>query len=156
MKKLDVLRYGSIPGYGTFGRLNVWDDSGKLLFECFTIEKEWLDNEAYKSCIPSGIYIIELGMYYSGDGVGGKADYPAYVVCDVPNRSLIKIHIANRASELLGCIAPGMELGTMVNGDWCVKNSTIAFERFMQCMAGDKRAKLKIRWRNVDKETIAA
>ena len=148
------MRYGSIPKRGTFGQLSVTDDDGKLVFSCRTAEREWLDNEPFKSCIPSGLYIVELGMYYGGDGVGGNRDYPAYVVKDVPGRNLIKIHIANRPqTELLGCIAPGEEFGTLAN-DWAVISSAIMFERFMAVMDGDKRAKLKIDWRNIEKESV--
>jgi hypothetical protein len=145
MKHIRLRRYGSIPGEGTFGKLTVWDGA-KLLYTCRTVEKEWLDNKPYKSCIPApGTYLLELGMYFGGDGEGGKRDYPAYIVLDVPDRTLIKIHIANRPTELLGCIALGSDFATMT-GEWAVKNSTLAFERFMKVMDGDKDAKLTIEW----------
>lgn len=82
--------------------------------------------------IPAGTYEMRLGMYYGGDGVGGKKDYPAYELI-VPGRDLIKIHIANRASELLGCIAPGLSIGFLA-GELAVMQSRVAFTQFMVAM----------------------
>lgn len=77
--------------------------AGRVAFDNFrihTIERPWLGNKPFKSCIPAGSYRVErresvkFGSHWH--------------VQDVPERSLILIHAANYASELSGCIAPGM------------------------------------------------
>ena len=75
-------------------------------FRCVTIERPWKSNEPYVSCIPAGVYTILKGYYNAGG-------YAAFEVQDVPNRTEIKIHAANKASQLSGCIAPGKEIVCM-------------------------------------------
>ena len=87
--------------------------------------------------ISPGTYEMKLGMYYGGDGVGGKADYPAYEII-VPGRKDIKIHAANLASELLGCIAPGLQLG-FYQDHLAVLSSRAALSEFMQMMNNVER-----------------
>jgi hypothetical protein len=105
---------------GTFGKIMFEE------FECFTVERPWLDNKARQSCIPEGHYPLKLGMYNRGG-------YPAYEVMDVPDRSLIKIHVGNTMDDIVGCIAPGKSLGTIA-GKWGVTNSKKALREFMKAM----------------------
>ena len=87
--------------WGTFGLLQV---DG---FECWVVEKPWLDNRRGLSCIPCGTYPLHKDMHYGGDGVGGAArDYECYVV-RVPGRTHIPLHIGNFASHVQGCLALG-------------------------------------------------
>jgi hypothetical protein len=109
---------------GTFGKLHVPGE-----FECYTIERPWAQNRANVSCIPSGTYDLVLGRYNRGG-------YEAYEVVDVPGRELVKIHKANLATEVLGCIAPGFELGCL-DGRWAVLRSLDAFDAFMSAMGGE-------------------
>lgn len=101
----------------------------------YTLEDPWNNNEVGNSCIPIGEYGLVLGMFYGGDGVGGKKDYPTYELQNVSGRDLIKIHVANMITQLLGCIALGLELGYM-NNLWCVQKSQLAFDTFMSEMDG--------------------
>jgi len=82
---------------------------GSKLF-CFTIELPWKDNKFQKSCIPCGTYKIS------------KFLSPKHGEClkihDVPNRSWIRIHPADRPSQLLGCIGLGTSLCT-----YCAPNN---------------------------------
>ena len=142
MKVVRVIRFGSIPTMGTFGMLEVLDN-GELLYVCRAVEREDQNNRPNVSCIPEGIYTMKLGMYYGGDGVGGRRDYPAYVVQDVPGRSLIKIHVANTAKQLKGCIAPGLDFGTL-GGEWAVKSSRDAFESIMETLRNDVKVEREI------------
>jgi len=68
-------------------------------FFCYTLEKEWLDNEKYISCIPEGKYSCKP---YS------SKKYP-YVtqVTDVENRDKILIHKGNYHWDVKGCILIG-------------------------------------------------
>lgn len=102
-------------------------------FHCFTIERPWLDNQVEVSCIPEGDYRMELSIH------NGKArPYKCLLVRDVPGRSGIQIHIANRASELKGCIAPGYTTA-LLKGEIAVLNSASAFRDLMQTVeVGDE------------------
>lgn len=80
--------------HGTYGRLT----SGS--FRCFTVERPWIGNAPYHSCIPAGTYLAKRGTFASGGG------YEDLELVDVPNRDKIEVHAANAPSELLGCIAP--------------------------------------------------
>ena len=121
MKDVALERFAYTP-YGTFGRLVVGS------FQCYTVERPWLNNVVRKSCIPEGIYPIEIGMFNRGG-------YQAYEIKDVPGRSEIKIHIGNTMHDVVGCIAPGSDLGYLRN-KWGVTGSRTAFERFMDAMEG--------------------
>lgn len=90
-------------------KIYTYDDIDKLtlaqftkldkIFDCFTIELDWKNNQRNISCIPKGRYIVT------------KHNSPKFkrtlLINNVPNRSGILIHSANRAiTELQGCIAP--------------------------------------------------
>lgn len=75
--------------------------------------------------IPAGNYEMVLDFYHKGN-------YPAYLLV-VPGRDRILIHIANRASELLGCIAPGQSIGFLAE-ELAVLQSRMAFTQFMVSM----------------------
>jgi hypothetical protein len=81
--------------------------NGELRYEgnliCYAIELPWLLNRRNLSCIPDGRYRL-LSRYTP------KHKLHLYVA-DVPGRSGILLHPANNAKrELLGCIAPVLEL----------------------------------------------
>lgn len=107
-----------------------------------TIEKPWKDNRKRISCIPTGTYIARLGMYYGGDGLGGKRDYASYEIMDVPDRTYIKIHIANYLHDIAGCVGLGMSRESRIP---MVRQSIAAYESFMDYMDGIKEFELVIR-----------
>lgn len=76
-------------------------------------------------------------------GVYNLGGYPGYEVKDVPNRSLIKIHIGNTIDDVVGCIALGKSLGFM-EIKWAVSSSKKAFSEFMQAMSGIEITKINI------------
>lgn len=117
--------------HGVFGRIIIPE------FECFTVERPWLDNKPRESCIPEGSYGIQLGRYNRGG-------YPAYEVLDVPERTLIKIHVGNTIDDVIGCIAPGKSLGYLER-KWAVTSSRKAFKEFMGAMEGAETSKLEVR-----------
>jgi len=75
---------------------------------CVAIERPWLDNKRRVSCIPEGIYSLNLKHHSPKFG-------KCWHVQGVPDRDHILFHVANRVSELLGCIAPGTEFGEIVD-----------------------------------------
>lgn len=97
----------------------------------------------FESCIPAGDYPLVLGRF-------NKGGYAAYELRNVPGRDLIKIHKANLARELLGCIAPGVGLGFMTTdrapARWALTSSGMAFNAFMEAMDGAKTGMIRIRY----------
>jgi hypothetical protein len=65
-----------------------------------TLERPWLNNKASKSCIPEGTYLVNRDH-------SGRWQY--YSVSNVPNRTFIEIHPANKVSQLEGCLALGLQ-----------------------------------------------
>lgn len=128
-EKIILERFAYSP-HGVFGKL-IFPE-----FECFTVERPWLDNKPRDSCIPEGRYKLKLGMYNRGG-------YPAYEVMDVPNRSLIKIHIGNTIDDIVGCIATGKALGYLER-KWGVTSSKKAFKEFMEAMSDVEESVLHI------------
>lgn len=76
---------------------------GRLIFggrSVWTIERPWLLNKPWESCIPDGEYSMNS---YSSE------TYPnVWQIANVPGRTHILIHAANYADQLAGCIAPGL------------------------------------------------
>jgi hypothetical protein len=63
------------------------------------LERPWLDNKPFVSCIPPDSYIVDR------DKTGR---FKWYKLREVIGRSFIEIHPANKADQLEGCIAPCM------------------------------------------------
>lgn len=122
-------RFAYTP-FGTFGRMYIPE------YQCFTVERPWLNNIPKESCIPVGEYDMVLGFYNRGG-------YPSYEITGVPGRSLIKIHIGNTMDDLLGCIAPGKALG-FLERKWAVTSSKKALNEFMAAMDGVEEFKIQI------------
>lgn len=81
---------------------------------CYTIELVWLQNKRNRSCIPEGVYPLQLR--YSS-----KFQWHLHVQ-EVPERTLILIHPANDAQqELRGCIAPVMDITAPGHGTNSIK-----------------------------------
>lgn len=92
----------------THGILKLVDPAGKILFECFSLELPWRNNEVERSCIPTGTYTL---LHRTSPRFGKHLH-----VTNVPGRSFILIHPANYVSQLRGCIAPGL-FRRDINGD---------------------------------------
>lgn len=114
----------------TFGRLTV---EGRTLY---TVERPWLENQPRVSCIPEGLFRCKPRRFFRGG-------YDAVEVCNVPGRSHILFHRGNRASDVLGCIAVGAQIGVL-GGDWAVLKSAEGFRAFMDAY-GSKNFTLVIR-----------
>ena len=144
MRWIVVERFAYTP-FGAFGRLEVkgpmelpTDVYGPApIFECFTIEPPWLGNAVGKSCVPIGTY--PLALEYSP-----RFKRELWELKKVPGRSESKLHPANLASELDGCIAPGLRLGAILD-KWCVLASAVALERIHAALAEQKTSYINIR-----------
>lgn len=139
-----LIRDGSLPGIGTFGTLVL----GSKTF-C-TVEREWLNNEKYISCVPAGYYTLE---------VHNSLKYPdtlALVGATVSHypgdkkRYACLFHQANYPEDVSGCVGLGDSL-TYINGMLGVTNSANAmreFKRLVKLGSDDANTGvLNISWR---------
>ncbi len=91
----------------------------------FTMEREWKDNLPFESCIPALEYKVERDTT-------GKFKF--FKIKDVPDRTAIEIHPANRPVELAGCIAFGEGIKE-INGKLVLMDSGFAVDRFKEYMS---------------------
>lgn len=130
-----VERFAAAPHpMGTFGRMFV---SGG--FSCFTCENPWANNEPRVSCIPAGRYDLVPTRFHAGGG------YETLEIAGVEGRTQIKIHVGNRARDVLGCIVLGDRLGAL-NGEWAVLDSQRTFDRWWEVVERVKPAEIVVRW----------
>ena len=90
--------------------------------ECFTLENGAL-------AIPAGRYriiLIPSARAAAGALWAPHTDHVLPLLMDVPGRDGIRVHAANRATELTGCIAPGV-----TRGGSTVSGSRIALDGLM-------------------------
>ena len=130
-----VLTRFAITPFGTFGRMRVGDT------DIYTVEREWMENRPFTSCIPTGEYVCSEHVspkfgdcwILEGKTVSHYPD-PEYA------RNLILIHPSNRAEELAGCIAPGLRLAGSEGKDktlhWAVGDSGAAMRHLRENLSG--------------------
>ncbi|OED34078.1 hypothetical protein AB832_08225 [Flavobacteriaceae bacterium (ex Bugula neritina AB1)] len=83
----------------------------------YTIERPWLDNTPFKSCIPEGDYVCK--KYTS------KRFPDVWEIEDVPGRTHILLHQGNFVEDVVGCIAVGLSVS---DDSFMVKDSRLAFD----------------------------
>ena len=129
-----TLKINRMRGTDFGGRLGVLRVGA---FTCFTIERRWLDNKRNVSCIPTGTYALRVGNF--------RGRYPDLELLQVPNRSNIEIHGANRYTQLQGCIAPGLSAAwDEVTQSWAVSRSRAALTRILFECEGEASLSLVI------------
>lgn len=108
-------------------------------FVCYSLERPWLNNAPFISCIKEGVYQLEPHKYK------GRIDTFALVGDGVSHwengldRYAILIHSANYPSELGGCIAPAL-----IKGHNKVGKSRPALEKLLAIIAENNIAELTI------------
>jgi hypothetical protein len=90
-----VVREPDVPGLPTIGELLV-----EGLHFCWTLELPWKGNEHDVSCIPVGTYRVQM---LPSDHFKRLMPH----VQNVPGRTAVEIHPANKVTDLLGCIGVG-------------------------------------------------
>lgn len=102
------------------------------------------------SCVGKGVYTLEpryteaKGHHWilSNPGLGVYRQ-PADIPDEVYGRSLVLIHAANWAHELLGCIAPGVGRAEM-DGELGVSDSRAAMAHLFALLASETGLQLEI------------
>jgi len=129
--KLDIYR-ASYGARSTLGKLYV-----DRQLECYTLEPA-KDNPLNPGhpCIAPGKFKIELTL-------SPHFHYVTPEVMNVPGRSYIRIHRANKPEQLLGCTA----VGESQSPDW-VGESEIAFDKLMVLLktANDRGEEITAEW----------
>jgi hypothetical protein len=115
-----VLRRTLSAKDGTFGLISF----DKLKW--YTVERPWVDNKNNESCIPIGSYVCKWTL-------SPRLKKYAYEVLGVPKRAGIRIHSANFAHQVLGCIALGKTL-TIIDGQRGVFSSVTAIREFNEAL----------------------
>jgi len=122
----------------SLGTFAVFDENKKILFKCESIERGWQDNKRMISCVPEGEYPIVLE--YSN-----RFEKYLWELKDVPNRSECKIHAANYARQLNGCIALGeSRIDIDGDGNLDVTNSIKTVNKFNEIMGNDTQGRIII------------
>lgn len=125
MKKLAYLNRFIENEFYTIGKLQVYNISGLLLFECLTLELPYNENKRNISSIPLGTYIMKLSNSPKFGNV--------YKLENVQNRSEILIHKGNYSTDTQGCIIVGSALVLEANFEkGMLINSTTAFNNLMK------------------------
>ena len=133
MKYVEVIRLET-SAYGTIGALRI---NGMLIGN--TLEPPYRMNEANKSSIPAGAYILEP---YDSPKHGG-----VWMVSNVPGRTYIEFHEGNTVDHTAGCFLVG-ESEYKLRGPaehTRLRNSGATFERFMSILSGGQRHRLVVK-----------
>ena len=128
MKIKAILTRGHSDDQGTRGLLNFfWANFESPFLKLHTLELPWVNNKEYRSCIPSGIYRVEMApsLRYSY----------ALTVKGVPDRTHILLHWGTYAgdrdsgylTDTEGCILVGFGRGNL-EGQKAVLDSRKAVE----------------------------
>lgn len=121
----------------TLGVAELW--AGPVcVMRCHTVELPWKDNAKGVSCIPEGTYTMRFTM-------SNRFKVMLWLVMDVPGRAGVRIHAANHAHQLEGCIALGMGRADIDNdGVPDVTQSRRAMELFHQATKGRTEMALEV------------
>lgn len=112
----------------TFGVM--FDDSGLPFI--VTLELPDLNNQENISCIQEGLFTAQ--RYLSPEH-----GYEVFRLINVPGRTYAELHIGNFPKDSKGCILLGLEFG-----DYSIGSSKLAFDKFMNKLAGVNQFTLKI------------
>lgn len=131
---LVLVRTELTPEY-TLGRLYVSASEAMA-----TIERPWLNNRGFVSCVPEGEYeLVPFTRPSNGDEVWALRNHDLGVGINKgdSDRYAILIHPANFVTDIAGCIAPGMGHSEMFNPntqqyEHAVYSSRAAMDRLLR------------------------
>lgn len=137
-ENIDILLKRSRVGhYQSIGDLTITID-GTVVFRAKTLERGWRNNQRGESCVPAGVYPIELEH-------SNKFKKDLWELKDVPGRSECKFHSANHWRQLNGCIALGKHHKDIdYDGLTDVTNSGETMRKFHKVLNGFTKLTLRI------------
>jgi hypothetical protein len=98
-----------------------------------TVERPWIDNKPNISCIPQGTYKLS----WCDTQTAGNRRGRGLGIEKVPGRSLIRIHVANKAEDVMGCIGVGMEYYRF-GDEWGITGSRKALNKLMDLISDNE------------------
>lgn len=113
----------------TFGRLTLRDGS-----RIYTLEPPWRGNEVKNSCIPEGVYALQLRESPQVRRASGGEYTEGWEVADVQGRSFIMFHPGNWVRDTEGCILTGTGFSWEASAGPMVTSSRIAFRALMNAL----------------------
>jgi len=133
MKKVVVIR-DTIGRKLSLGVCMVIDEENTIVFTSQSLERGWLNNARNISCIPAGIYKLQLEW-------SPRFQQKLWEIYDVPNRRECKFHAANFWRQLNGCIALGKKRADLDNdGFMDITDSRNTMKRFHKALEGETTA----------------
>jgi len=120
-----------VSGESTFG---VFIDDKNVPF-AVTLELPWKDNANNVSCIPCGTYKVKR--------VTTPNHGNCFQITNVPNRTMILLHVANTNKDILGCVGVGEKFDP-VSGVDGIAESTFGYKEFMRKLEGVDEFSLRI------------
>ena len=132
---MELIRFGNFPDR-TLGRLTYEDK------QWWTIERPWLNNQPNISCVPCGVY--PMRRFYDVHGYRSSkniTDDYVWEICEVPDRTVILVHVANRSYNVEGCVGLGIGLYEDLAG---VANSRQAITEFYKATMTKKELTITI------------
>lgn len=123
----------------TLGDMTVYAPNMIPVFKCITLERGWNQNIPQISCIPEGLYDIELE--YSN-----AFKKNLWELKDVLGRSEIKIHNLNHWYQSKGCIGVGRSIANLdFDNIPDITSSVSTLRSFHKAMGGVTKAKIQIK-----------
>ena len=113
----------------TLGRLTINDVS------LFTLELPWQGNATKTSCIPEGVYPLQLRESPIVRRTSAGQYSEGWEISEVPDRTFIMFHVGNWARDTEGCILVGEAFSWHPQNGPMVTNSRTAFHKFMMALA---------------------
>lgn len=139
-----VLTRNAFTPWGVFGVLQF--PTGE---EFYTIERPWLNNESFVSCIPDGVYYLEQRHSPVVSRTSGGEFQEGWEVTDVRDRTYIMLHPANWMDDLAGCIGVGKDYAISQNKSGryvpSVLRSRVAFREVMELLEQSSEWSVDIR-----------
>lgn len=133
----EVVMYTRSYADRTLGNLYV-RKRGAQVYSCHTLELPWKDNANEVSCVPAGIYTIELEH-------SAAFRMKLWELKGVPGRSEVKVHAANFPGQLKGCIGTATRLKDIDHdGKLDAESSRLALKGFMDAMGSAVRSRITI------------
>lgn len=114
--------------------------------ELKTIERPWIQNKGFESCVPEGDYLVlrDSRPAHSHTFNLVNEDLDVYRYPTNGKRDSILIHTGNWVKDIVGCIAPGLAFAVM-KGENAVTQSVAAYRMLNMYVGKDKEFNLTIR-----------
>jgi len=129
MPSIHLERFAYAPD-GVFGRLTL--PNGEKLY---TVERPWLGNRPFESCIPDGVYRLQKRISPVVERTSGGEFFEGWEVTDAPERDYIMLHPGNWPENFEGCIGVGDDY-TIIEGRNAITNSRDSFRKLMKQLDG--------------------